>query len=125
MAVYKTVTYTIANNDAGRKKIRDARRQINKQQQDTVLEIFNLLLTWGGLFHPVVGITSAAFSGVTTTYYNFLEKWEDIYTQIEEDMWVYRPEVSTNISYVKISYDLIGNAERYRAGLPRFTYHKN
>ena len=126
MAVYKTVTYTISNNAEGRRKVEAARDEINRIQGElNSLKIFNLLMTFAGLFHPVTSIASACFSGATTSYPDYLEKWEDVFTRVGFDMWKYRPEVSTNISYVKISYDLIGNAEKYRAGTPRYSYHKN
>lgn len=123
--VYKTITFTISNNSKGVAKLTDARREINRIQRDTNLEIFNLLLSWAGIFNVALGITSAVFGGITTSYASYLESWEDLYTHIIEDFAKFPSSESGNISYVKISYDLIGTKDRCKASKGRYTYHKN
>ena len=102
--VYKTITMKVNNDSNGRSKIIQARRQINKQQQDTSLEICNLLLSWASLFNVGIGITSVAFAGCVSSYNKFLENWEDVYTECFEGMATYPPDGSTTtpITYVEI-----------------------
>lgn len=124
--VYKTITMTVNNDAAGRTKIKGARREINRQQQNTALEIFNLLLSWAGIFNVALGIGSAAFSGCVSNYATFLENWEDVYTACFEAMSTYPPDGSTTtpITYVQISYDLIGTKDRCKAGNPRYVFKR-
>lgn len=122
--VYKTISFTVTNNAAGISKLSKARKEINRIQRDTNTEIFNLLLSWASIFNVPLGIGASAFGGVTTSFASYLESWEDLYSLIIEDFAQYPSSSSGNIAYVKISYDLIGNKEKSRAGKGRYTYHK-
>ena len=66
---YKTHTYKILNNDAGLEKLIEIRRKIDDRQNNTTLELFNLLLSIAGLFNMGLGFASAVFGGAVNGGY--------------------------------------------------------
>ncbi len=123
--VYKENTYTVYNDDAGLAKIRKARREVDARQNHTTANaLFNILLSIAGLFSQTLGFTSLLFSGAETSNDTYLEKLENFYTIIEEDM----ANSSLRIMRVIITDRYKGtwheqaDAYRYSALLPRVEY---
>ncbi len=123
--VYKENTYTVYNDDAGLAKIRKARREVDARQNHTTANaLFNILLSIAGLFSQTLGFTSLLFSGAETSNDTYLEKLENFYTIIEEDM----ANSSLRIMRVIITdrYKGIWNAKaeayQYSALLPHVEY---
>ena len=123
---YKTHTYKILNNDAGLEKLIEIRRKIDDRQNNTTLELFNLLLSIAGLFNMGLGFASAVFGGAVNGNASYLEYLEDMYTTIYEDF--NKPSMSGIISNVVITQRFVGQdsgGERgviWKAERPTYKY---
>ncbi|MEY8367042.1 hypothetical protein AALA22_15530 [Anaerovoracaceae bacterium 41-7] len=103
---YKTHTYKILNNDAGKNKLVSIRREINGRQNNTTASLFNVVLNIAGLFNVALGFAAVVFGGAVDGNAKYLEYLEDMYTTIYEEFT--RPGSSKIISNVVITQRFVG-----------------
>lgn len=95
----KIETLTFSNTTADKKKLIQARREVNERQNSTLNTVISLINSVFGLFNLYTGITSMIISGVMGGNNAFLEKCEDTYTEAHEELALHPQYKGGNINF--------------------------
>lgn len=114
---YKTMEIFANNKSSDIQKLKDARTKIRAYKKDSSLNIFNLLLSIGGLFNVGVGITSVLFDGTVSSRSAYLDECEYVYTTVIELLLEHDNGSSLSyIPYIKVNHILRGTYQGNNKG---------